>query len=96
MAPTCAKCLFSVRPQLRIDGSDSLLVEVFPGAIDYTRAEDDQGTPTQSHISPSILVYEDKMTDECAWQWLQSLIFGMFSGKESPKRVSGLLPESRG
>jgi len=25
-----------------------------------TRAEDDQGTPTQSHISPSILVYEDK------------------------------------
>jgi len=25
-----------------------------------TRAEDAQGTPTQSHISPSILVYEDK------------------------------------
>ena len=24
-----------------------------------TRAEDAQGTPTQSHISPSILVYED-------------------------------------
>ena len=24
-----------------------------------TRAEDSQGTPTQSHISPSILVYED-------------------------------------
>ena len=24
------------------------------------RAEDAQGTPTQSHISPSILVYEDK------------------------------------
>ena len=23
------------------------------------RAEDAQGTPTQSHISPSILVYED-------------------------------------
>jgi len=25
-----------------------------------TRAEDAQGTPTQSHISPSILVYEDE------------------------------------
>ena len=25
-----------------------------------TRAEDAQGTPTQSHISPSILEYEDK------------------------------------
>ena len=25
-----------------------------------TRAEEAQGTPTQSHISPSILVYEDK------------------------------------
>ena len=25
-----------------------------------TRAEDAQGTPTQSHVSPSILVYEDK------------------------------------
>ena len=24
------------------------------------RAEDAQGTPTQSHISPSILVYEDE------------------------------------
>jgi len=27
-----------------------------------TRAEDAQGTPTQSHISPSILVYEEKRT----------------------------------
>jgi len=26
-----------------------------------TRAEDAQGTPTQSHISPSILVYEDRL-----------------------------------
>jgi len=25
------------------------------------RAEDAQGTPTQSHISPSILVYEEKV-----------------------------------
>ena len=25
-----------------------------------TRAEDAQGTPTQSHVSPSILVYEEK------------------------------------
>ena len=26
-----------------------------------TRAEDAQGTPTQSHISPSILVYEEQL-----------------------------------
>jgi len=31
----------------------------FPDNTDQTRAEDSQGTPTQSHISPSILVYED-------------------------------------
>ena len=29
------------------------------------RAEDAQGTPTQSHISPSILVYEDNRP--CSW-----------------------------
>ena len=38
----------------------------FPGVIDSgrgtTKAEDAQGTPTHSHISPSILVYEDKTT----------------------------------
>jgi len=30
-----------------------------PSGRGTTRAEDAQGTPTQSHISPSILVYED-------------------------------------
>jgi len=30
------------------------------GSTDTTRAEDAQGTPNQSHISPSILLYEDK------------------------------------
>jgi len=33
----------------------------------YARAEDAQGTPTQSRISPSILVYED------LWYTLQGL-----------------------
>ena len=28
-----------------------------------TRAEDVQATPTQSHISPSVLVYEEKQVD---------------------------------
>ena len=28
------------------------------------RAEDAQGTPTQSHISPSILVYEEKQSEQ--------------------------------
>ena len=29
------------------------------------RAEDAQGTPTQSHVSPIILVYEDKVIPAC-------------------------------
>ena len=32
-----------------------------PGPLRPTRAEDAQGTPTQSNISPSILVYEDNI-----------------------------------
>jgi len=32
-----------------------------------TRAEDAQGTPTQSHISPSILVYEYKGSEVKVW-----------------------------
>jgi len=31
------------------------------------RAEDAQRTPTQSHVSPSILVYEEKTLRTCAW-----------------------------
>ena len=30
-----------------------------------TRAEDAQGTPTRSHLSPSILVYEDHLAGRC-------------------------------
>jgi len=33
-----------------------------------TRAEDAQGTPTQSHIPPSILEYT-KITVRVEWQW---------------------------
>ena len=29
-----------------------------------TRAEDAQGTPTQSHISPNILVYQEEMAED--------------------------------
>jgi len=43
--------------------SERLRVGWLNGLVDLsgrgtTRAEDDQGRPTQSHISPSILVYE--------------------------------------
>ena len=31
------------------------------------RAEDAQGTPTQSHVSPSILVYEDYILSKCKY-----------------------------
>ena len=33
-----------------------------------TRAEDAHGTPTHSHISPSILVYEDKRSEQVWYQ----------------------------
>ena len=33
-----------------------------------TRAEDAQGIPTQSHVSPSILVYEDKSPFAPNWR----------------------------
>ena len=41
--------------------SDRLRVGWLNGVVGRgtARAEDAQGTPTQSHISPSILVYED-------------------------------------
>ena len=35
-------------------------VDRLSGGRGTTRAEDAQGTPDQSHISPSILVYEDE------------------------------------
>jgi len=31
------------------------------------RAEDAQGIPTQSHISPSMLAYEEIQGDSCSW-----------------------------
>jgi len=34
-----------------------------------TRAEDAQGTPTQSHTSPSVLVYEDTVEDCTRKAW---------------------------
>jgi len=45
-----------------VDGSgliDSGLVGSTDSGRGTTRAEDAQGTPTHSQISPSILVYED-------------------------------------
>ena len=57
---------------------------------DTKRAEDDQGTPTQSHISPSILVYEEiplrlskrvfyeKVDGSLVWPRMASLVMGFF------------------
>jgi len=41
-------------------GEESTMIDSGRGTA---RAEDAQGTPTQIHISPSILVYEDKAPD---------------------------------
>ena len=53
-------------PQLESGGVWPLIDAGLVGSTDFhssgrgtTRAEDAQGTPTQSHISPSILVYEE-------------------------------------
>ena len=54
------------RLRVEVLGSSVQDAHRLPGVIDSgfsgrgaTRAEDVQGTPTQSHISPSILVYEE-------------------------------------
>ena len=39
-----------------------------------TRAEESQGTPTQSHISPSILVYEYHVFWFWFWFWVTSVL----------------------
>ena len=39
--------------------TEARLELVIDSGLGTTRAEDAQGTPTQGHISPSILVYED-------------------------------------
>ena len=40
------------------DGRGQILASAF--RMGAARAEDAQGTPTRSHISPSMLAYEDK------------------------------------
>ena len=41
-------------------GTRGLQGVIVSGGRGAARAEDAQGTPTQSHISPNILVYEEK------------------------------------
>ena len=54
----------SPHPQQRSPAEPSTvlasLLQVLDSRSGITRAEDALGTPTQSHISPSILVYEEK------------------------------------
>jgi len=53
------------------------------------KAEDAQGTPTQSHTSPSILVYEDKLEKGIRFRFHATLcvarFMGMLSGSRSGK-----------
>ena len=72
----------------------------FPGLIDSglvtrrgtTRAEDAQGTPTQSHISPSILVYEDLIIAGHTARWEASQLSGRFLADY--ERESAMVPHS--
>ena len=50
------------------------------------RAEDAQGTPIQSHISPSILVYEDNEEGERVW-YHNVIIGDDFDALEQPEDV---------
>jgi len=61
------------------------------------RAEDAQGTPTQSHISPSLLVYEEQMKRCGAQEWLQFPIrLACFSGIIiTPKEAQAQKPQNR-
>jgi len=58
-------------PTARIPG-DRLRVGWLNGfSFSTSRAEDAQGIPTQSHISPSILVYEENQSDS----WIVVVLF---------------------
>jgi len=56
---TCRKCPAEEGIDFKERGGD--FTEMIDSGRGTTKAEDAQGTPTQSHISPSILVYEDKL-----------------------------------
>ena len=47
--------------KMNIKVVDSGLVGSADSGRGTTRAEDAQGTPTESHLSPSMLVYEDNI-----------------------------------
>jgi len=55
-------CTRTIKRQIlyMIDSGLFGLLSWYPAGRVATRADDAQGSPTQSHISPSILVYEDK------------------------------------
>ena len=64
-----------------------------------TRAEDAQGTPTQSHISPSIQVYEDKSSFlDCSRSTFRSAIHTSNYRRvkfQTPDPNSNLIPLSK-
>ena len=56
----CRENLPELRRETRLERlMDSWLVRSTDSGRGTARAEDDQGAPTQSHISPSLLVYEE-------------------------------------
>ena len=55
----CVLCLYH-RTDINSKSNYNVLVGLIDAGRGAARAEDAQGTPTQSHISPSKLVYEDK------------------------------------
>ena len=71
------------------------------GSTDFSgrcaaRAEDAQGTPTQSHISPSILVYEDNNNNKRARWTHQEGVTSVkhFKGSAFTPKVNGFVPAS--
>ena len=67
--------MFDVSRAYTSTGGVSFRNEILRVGRVTTRAEDAQGTPTQSHISPRLLAYEDSHGP-----WLSELALGMKTG----------------
>ena len=55
------------------------------------RVQDAQGTPTQSHVSPIILVYEDNSQVDIPGSWYKSDNFGKRRARRQSYRVTSLI-----
>ena len=81
--------------RLRVEGL-GFLTRVIDSGRGTTRAEDAQGTPAQSHISPRILAYKEKLIGlrlKTCWSKAHNLLVEIIEVVEEPLLVCHQLCE---